>query len=329
MEIREATQADIPEIVKLLKLSLGESLMPKSEQYWRWKHLENPFGKSPVLVCFEGQDLAGVRAFMRWDWIQDGKVYNALRAVDTATHPASQGKGIFKKLTLSLVDYCKGNGDHFIFNTPNLKSMPGYLKMGWKQAGKLPVRVGIQRPFSMLRHFISNDKKQTHTGRNDRLKYYLQHNGLNALLADHHGKASNLTTNVSIEYLKWRYENVPVTNYVAIGSELDGLLSGLIFGRIKQTRIGIELRITDYFVNGDIHDNGLSKWLMVYLKEWRIDYITISGVVSRNFSQLFPGLNIKTSWGPMVTVRGLSMIDLDKFNVFNQWSPSLGDLELF
>src|SRR5688572_13844447 len=100
MQIREATELDIPIIVDLLKLSLGESLMPKSEAYWRWKHVENPFGASPVLLCFEDDMLIGVRAFMRWQWFHNGKIQTAVRAVDTATHPAHQGKGIFKKLTL-------------------------------------------------------------------------------------------------------------------------------------------------------------------------------------------------------------------------------------
>jgi N-acetylglutamate synthase-like GNAT family acetyltransferase len=50
MEIRPAHENDIPAIVELLKLSLGESLMPKSEAFWRWKHIDNPFGKSPVIL---------------------------------------------------------------------------------------------------------------------------------------------------------------------------------------------------------------------------------------------------------------------------------------
>ena len=127
MEVREATEEDIPAIVNLLKQSLGESLMPKSEKYWRWKHLENPFGKSPVLLCWEGKTLIGVRAFLRWEWALQGKVIRAVRAVDTATHPDYQGKGIFKKLTLSLVDTCTKAGDKFVFNTPNKQSKPGYL----------------------------------------------------------------------------------------------------------------------------------------------------------------------------------------------------------
>src|SRR5688500_12323348 len=117
MEIREATEADIPAIVALLKISLGENLMPKSDRYWRWKHLENPFGPSPVLLCWEGGNLIGVRAFMRWRWMWEQKNYHAVRAVDTATHPGHQGKGIFKRLTLSLVERCR-HEDHFVFNTP-------------------------------------------------------------------------------------------------------------------------------------------------------------------------------------------------------------------
>src|SRR5688572_23337100 len=106
MDIREATDSDIPEIIALLKISLGESLMPKSERYWRWKHIENPFGRSPVILCWDEGKLVGVRAFMRWEWISEGQLYRAVRAVDTATHPDYQGKGIFKKLTLSLVESC-------------------------------------------------------------------------------------------------------------------------------------------------------------------------------------------------------------------------------
>ena len=50
MEIRDASLQDIPEIVLLLKSSLGEKLMPKSESFFIWKHIKNPFGKSKISV---------------------------------------------------------------------------------------------------------------------------------------------------------------------------------------------------------------------------------------------------------------------------------------
>jgi N-acetylglutamate synthase-like GNAT family acetyltransferase len=327
MEIREATESDIPTIVDLLKNSLGEGLMPKSERYWRWKHIENPFGISPVLLCWENGILIGVRAFMRWEWRNGGQVYRALRAVDTATHPNHQGKGIFKKLTLSLVDDCKRRGDHFIFNTPNQQSRPGYIKMGWVEAGKLPIRINARRPLAMLWNYISNK-----TNGNQPIvdiEYYLKHPGLGALLDIHRQQNKAIVTVVSKEYLKWRYLSVPVAKYVAIGEEHDDELTGLIFGRIKQTRLGRELRITDIFINPYGGGKKMRAKFNECRKSWQIDYITLSGTLDAHAVRLFSAFNFKMSVGPIVTVRSLQLANLNPFENFTNWSPSIGDLELF
>lgn len=329
MEVREATDADIPAIVALLKISLGESLMPKSERYWRWKHLENPFGQSPVLLCLEGGEIVGVRAFLRWEWNNEGQVYRAVRAVDTATHPDHQGKGVFKKLTLSLVDYCKQRGDHFVFNTPNQQSKPGYLKMGWEEAGKFPIRISIQRPVAMLKNFISNAGMEKAESENSSIKYYLEHARLSVLVNDHLRKKRQTITNISVPYLIWRYLEVPVARYVAIGEEQEERLSGLIIGRIKKTRFGRELRITDYFL--DVSSNGkeLMKKFKESKKDWGIDYCTSSVALTKDSEHVLGRRWLTASVGPIVTVRSLATEDLSALKNFKNWSPSLGDLELF
>lgn len=78
---------------------------------------------------------------MRWKWQKNNKIFSAFRAVDTATHPDFQGKGIFKKLTLRAIEIAKDQGEDFIFNTPNSQSKPGYLKMGWKQVDKIKIEL--------------------------------------------------------------------------------------------------------------------------------------------------------------------------------------------
>src|SRR5690606_14453301 len=132
MQIRKAFPHDLPEIINLLKASLGESLIPKSEELWNWKHISNPFGASPVLVAEDEGVICGVRVFLRWEYHQSGKVIKACRAVDTAIHPDYQGKGLFKSLTLTLIEQLKEEGVELIYNTPNSQSTPGYLKMGWE-----------------------------------------------------------------------------------------------------------------------------------------------------------------------------------------------------
>ena len=72
----------------------------------------------------------------------------AVRAVDTATHPDYQGRGIFTRLTLRRSTSCAPTASTFVFNTPNDQSRPGYLKMGWHEVGRAPRSV---RPRSLSR----------------------------------------------------------------------------------------------------------------------------------------------------------------------------------
>jgi GNAT superfamily N-acetyltransferase len=329
MQVREATDEDIPAIVDLLKMSLGESLMPKSERYWRWKHIENPFGRSPVLLCFEGSLLIGVRAFMRWEWRYNGRIYHAVRAVDTATHPNHQGKGIFKNLTLALVNYCKEHGIQFVFNTPNEQSKPGYLKMGWEEAGRLPIWINIQRPFHILKNVVKTPAVNSIESNSNVLCKFLNDSRINELLEIETGQMNPMITNVSVPYLAWRYVNVPVAQYEAVGVEHNGQLTGLIIARIKATRLGRELRITDCFLGNDATDKVLINYLSEKKREWSVDYTTLSGSVHINSKKILSGLKFRPAVGPTVTVRPLILSDLNGLKNFKNWSPSLGDLELF
>ena len=63
----------------------------------------------------------------------------AVRAVDTATHPDFRGQGVFSALTLGALEELRSDGVAFVFNTPNERSRPGYLKMGWQPVGQVRV----------------------------------------------------------------------------------------------------------------------------------------------------------------------------------------------
>ena len=116
MLIRKSTEADIPAIVALLKKSLGETSSPKTVDYWVWKHINNPFGESMVLVSDNNGQLIGVRAMMRWCMQEGVDAQYCLRAVDTVTHPDYQGRGIFSILTQKIVARAHNEGIDFIFN---------------------------------------------------------------------------------------------------------------------------------------------------------------------------------------------------------------------
>jgi len=312
MLIREATELDIPEILEVLKASLGETSSKKTEEIWRYKHVDNHFGKSLVLVAVENDMIIGVRALMRWKWQLGKQVFSALRAVDTATHPKHQGKGVFKKLTLKAIEIAKEQADDFIFNTPNTQSLPGYLKMGWGEVDKLKVRIIPANPLNWL-----NVKQTGH--------YNINNNSSDVQIAGLISKYNNLKagenklfTFKSPEYLSWRYENNPLQKYEVNGDQ-DFYLSGYI----KEHKYFKELRITEHIFFDDFGLQKINRAVKEFSKKFGAHIITSTGLNS--------GLGFSGNYGPVLTLRDVNLDSNLKKELLqlNNWSYTLGDLELY
>tara|TARA_R100000935_G_C2797306_1_gene148776 strand:+ start:105 stop:983 length:879 start_codon:yes stop_codon:yes gene_type:complete len=177
---------DLPEVVSLLKTNLNQNF---SVNFFKWKHLENPAGRSFGLLATHKDKIIGLRMYMFWEFSNDNIKKLAIRPVDTVVDKNYRGKGLFKKLTLSGLDMCKDKFD-FIFNTPNSNSLPGYLKMGWNRMENSPILIfGILNPFAKSLNF-----KETN---------------LNSLQVDKSYINCNLIyqTNKTGEFLQWRYRD--------------------------------------------------------------------------------------------------------------------------
>ncbi|MCG9970419.1 GNAT family N-acetyltransferase [Christiangramia crocea] len=315
MIIREASSKDIPEIVKVLKASLGENDLPLSEEIWNFKHDVNPFGTSLVLVAEEDKKIVGVRAFMRWEWKKEKLVYRALRAVDTATHPEYQGRGIFKKLTLKAVEVAKDQGYNFIFNTPNDQSRPGYLKIGWQIAGN--VNVALKPSFSS---FLS---KGNHSG-NYEINIHSEES-INKLCSNWNDKMegeSRLFTPKSREFLCWRYERNPLQKYEVLATE-----DFYIASYIKKRRKIREFRVSECIYRKDkVVSSGLNKAIKKLARKLGAHMISFA-------PDILPlkGLMLKGGYGPILTVRELNLKESEYSRLLEieNWNNSIGDLELF
>ena len=144
---RRASQADFPAVLALARRSLGWT--DDDAAFLEWKHVQNPFGASPMWVAESEGRVVGFRTFLRWELVHpDGATLRAVRAVDTATDPDFQGRGIFTRLTLEAIDELTAEGVDLVFNTPNEKSRPGYLKMGWREVGP-PARGATSRELAI------------------------------------------------------------------------------------------------------------------------------------------------------------------------------------
>ncbi|MCM4157108.1 GNAT family N-acetyltransferase [Gramella sp. AN32] len=313
MIIREGEPEDLDEIIQVLKLSLGEDDFPLSKEIWNYKHNLNPFGKSLVLVGIENDKIIGVRAFMAWEWQIRESVYMAYRAVDTATHPNHQGKGVFKKLTQAAVKVAKDKGISLIYNTPNDQSRPGYLKMGWEIVGKIEVALKPN-----LGAFSLKSKRRKDYEIIDK---YSQNKQLVTLWNKMQVEKKLSFTPKSSEFLYWRYENNPLQQYEIYKSD-----KVYLAGYIKKRKNIRELRISESLY---LNSNGL-KELKKILKTWCKKFNAHIITYSPNHL-VFDLPYLRGDFGPILTFRYLNLSEKNykKFKGIKNWNNSIGDLELF
>lgn len=207
--IREARPEDLPAILALMSASLGGG-MPRDPEFFRWKHEANPFGTSFTLVAEDDEGLVGLRTMMQWCFLQGDRVIRAVRPVDTATHPRFRRRGLFTKLTRDLLATLAEREIQLVFNTPNEKSRPGYLKMGWQSVGVVPLWVRPGGRFNPLRRSVRAGAVRM------------------APVSD-----ARLQTHRTDTYLAWRYHDAPGLDYRVLG---DGTAGVVVRDRVRGER---------------------------------------------------------------------------------------------
>ena len=228
IDIRHYRDEDEPAVLELLNVSLGGGPAGRRPpEFFEWKHVRNPFGRSYAIVAEREGQMIGFRTFMRWRFLLDGAPVTAVRAVDTATHPDAQGQGVFTRLTLAALEELKFDTD-LVFNTPNGKSLPGYLKMGWRRVMDVPIRVRVRRPVRFAHLVRSRDQDgprgvPPEVSAPSAAEVLIDDAALGPLLSA--APAGRLATDRSPEYLRWRYGDAPMLDYraVSVGHPPEGI----------------------------------------------------------------------------------------------------------
>jgi hypothetical protein len=333
---REGTAPDLPAVIELLKSSLGEGAIPRTLEFWRWKHEENPFGKSPYWVATAGGRLVGLRVFMRWRWRSASGDAEAVRAVDTATHPDYQGRGIFRTLTLLGVDELSRRGIAFVFNTPNDKSRPGYLKMGWSTVGRTSMWVAPRKPGALARVVASRwmtgpaaaapDSDERPEGGAD----VLDAPGVARLVAANRPSGDRYATPQDVNYLRWRYARCPACRYGFSASDDERVLA---VHRTRRRSGAREVAISElYFDEAQASPREIASVLGRVLESQRADYAVVAppstarGAAALALAGFVPAPRV----GPVMTVRPLALpAEYPRPLARGSWALTIGDVELF
>lgn len=350
LSIRPVRADDHEPIRTLMGAALGGG--PTGENtaaFFEWKHQENPFGQSPGLVAHADGRLVGVRLFLRWELRAGDRTFHAVRAVDTATDPEFQGRGIFRRLTLGLLQQLDEGGDlDLVFNTPNANSRPGYLKMGWQDVGSIPVKLSPVRPLALLRGVRAARATTASAATRDLPAHEHEPSGPTlrtcpfesalTVLTDREQEVRTLLaaarrlpglhTPRSHEYLMWRYGRAPGLDYRCVVTESGGVLTGLAFGRARPRGPLTEFTVGDVVVADD--DVRSCRRLLGAARRSGADHVTVctapgtveDHVGARSGYLRVPGQGVGLVSNPRRDL-GIDVLDLAS------WQLSLGDLEVF
>jgi len=342
LPVRVMQESDTNGVLELLTSALGQG--PAGERtapFFAWKHHENPFGRSPGLIAEHDGRIVAVRMFLRWGLELHEEPVKAVRAVDTATDPEFRGRGLFKDLTLDLLARLEAAGEvDLVFNTPNAKSRPGYLKMGWQPVGTLPVRVAPVRPlrFGAQAARVGIARRGAIGPPAARVLLacpfepagtFLSRRGpeVESLLAGTAPK-SGLHTPLSLDFLDWRYGAAPGLDYRCLHIEGRSGLRGIAFGRPRARGGLVEFTLSDVIVPAG--DRPTARALLALARHAGADHVAthatprseIAAVAGRAGYVRVPGHGLGLVTNPR---RALAVDPC----LPGSWDLALGDLEVF
>jgi GNAT superfamily N-acetyltransferase len=339
--IRGYQASDEDAVLALLRRTLGEGgSFERTAEFWRWKHLENAFGASQLLLA-TNQEVVGLRAFMRWGFNSPAGSLRAVRAVDTATHPDYRRQGVFARLTQTSLDQARADGVHLIFNTPNPQSMAGYLKLGWHLIGRPRLLVRPLNPLGITRGLLLRSRAKLHA--EDVPGFFRSPpRGMESLFE--HGErveqiltfddgltAEGLRTARSLDFLRWRYANAPSLRYFALWTG-ERPLTGLTIFR-PSIRNGLrEIMLCEFLIGygAATHARDLIAQLS---KMVRADYLVAAASPgSYHWGTLRRAgfIPLPERFSPNFTCYPLNWpADAPDPRRLQHWRLSLGDLEVF
>lgn len=333
---RELRPEDTEAVLELMRLGLGAGV-PRTPELWHWKHRANAFGESFGFLAEAGDRPVALRMFLRWCFHGQGRMIAAARAVDTVTHPAWQGRGLFTRLTRRGLGQLEASGVALVFNTPNRKSRPGYLKLGWRGAGRLPLMVRALRPLRLPIALLTRSREtdaqtdpQFDLAGFRPAKDWLASSEV-ATLGLAQSPESRWQTPRSAAYLRWRYGDIPGYRYAVLEADRRGGRAAVVF-RGRPRRGLREIDVAEVLTDSSRGGIDLAVELLDDLAH-RCDADILVAVARPGTPERLTlrraGFLPARWWAPPLTVRPLARREWKPPRTVDCWRWSLGDLEIF
>jgi hypothetical protein len=236
---RRFEQEDQPRVLAVLEAAFGtwpgDISVASPSDFFHWKHMASPFGRSLLLVAEREGELAGFTGYMPWRFRAGGQIVRAVRGVDYAVHPDHRRQGATVAIRMAanaILDAA------FIWSNPNEPARRGAAKFG-RHLLRTPPR--FMRPCAPL----LPTARRASAGESATAEQLAVHAPTAAellgdaefvadVLASITDPPGRLTTAKDLEYLRWRYGHFE--DYRAVRVELDGTGCGIAIFRPREHR---------------------------------------------------------------------------------------------
>jgi len=147
IEIREATEKDLPDILSLFKQpDVDQNVLSIKKAQGIFNHIKN-YPNYKIYVAEEDEKLVGTFSLLVMDKLSHMGAKSGI-VEDVVVHPDWQGRGVGKKMMQFAMDQCKESGCYKLMLSSNIKrelAHQFYEKLGFKKHGysymvELPVK---------------------------------------------------------------------------------------------------------------------------------------------------------------------------------------------
>lgn len=129
--------------------------------YLQWLYAGNPVGEVMGTDAFYKDELVAHHAAVPVNYVIRDSVHRGLLAINNATLPAHQGKGLLKTLAATTFAEAAALGFDFVVTVTNQNSTPAYLKkFGFKRLAPLEAKIGFGRLTAGAKTSFRSDKNE-------------------------------------------------------------------------------------------------------------------------------------------------------------------------
>lgn len=269
--VRQAVVEDKDSIINLLNdvfIKQQRSHSLRDNDYFDWKFLNSPFGKSILTVSEYNGEIVGVDHLWPWKLDYKNETIKAYEACDSAVKSEYRGNRLLQRMRTFGIDSAKENNAALLFNFPNNQSLKTNINYGYHFLGKINWWVRVIKPIDVASLYL-NLKNKSSKNKSD-IEYKKIDLHLLEYLYKKYTPKYLMTIHRSINFFMYRYVHQPKRNYgmISNNNEIAAIYT------VNDNNGTREMVITD-LIGNRVKVNKLLKRIIYYAKKYDCAFIAI------------------------------------------------------